>query len=317
MKLPRLFPTLLALTAVAACSENGPAGYQGYAEGEYVRVASPFSGHLVNLSVDRGSPVQPGDPLFVLEQDSERAARLEAEQRVRRAQAQLADLKKGKRPDELAAVEAQYQQALAAYELSKVQLARDRELVASGFLSPQRLDETRSGYERDKARVAELAAQRRIARLAARSDEIRAAEAEVEAAKAALAQAQWKLSQKTLSSPVAGTVQERNYVVGEFVPAGNPVVSVLPPENVKLRFFVPEPVLSTVKVGQEVLARCDGCAADILATVSFVSTQAEFTPPVIYSRESRSKLVYLVEARLTPGEAAKLHPGQPVDVYLR
>lgn len=313
----RLPASALMLAALAGCTDPGPPVYQGYAEGDYVRVASPFSGHLVQLAVERGAQVKPGDPLFVLEQDSERASRLEAQQRLQRAEAQLADLRKGRRPDELAAVEAQHRQALAALDLSRVALARDEKLVASGFLSPQRLDEARSAFRRDQARVDELAAQRRVVRLAARPDEIRAAEAEAEAARAALAQAQWKLSQKTLSAPVAGTVHDRNYVVGEFVAAGSPVVSILPPENVKLRFFVPEPVLASVKPGQAVHARCDGCGGDIPATVSFVSTQAEFTPPVIYSRDSRSKLVYLVEARLAAAEAARLHPGQPVDVYLR
>jgi len=103
---------------------------------------------------------------------------------------------------------------------------------------------------------------------------------------------------------------------GEWVPAGAPVVSLLPPANVKVRFFVPEPRLGSVTVGQKVALACDGCAAPIAGTVSFIAPQAEYTPPVIYSKDSRAKLVFLVEARPAPEDAVKLHPGQPIDVTL-
>ena len=101
---------------------------------------------------------------------------------------------------------------------------------------------------------------------------------------------------------------------GEWVPAGRPVVSLLPPGNLKARFYVPEEVLGTIRIDQEVQIACDGCEAPVAATIAFVSTQAEYTPPVLYGKESRTKLVFLVEARIAPAEAAKLHPGQPVDI---
>ena len=113
---------------------------------------------------------------------------------------------------------------------------------------------------------------------------------------------------------MAGLVNDTNYVVGEWVPAGSPVVSLLPAQNIKVRFFVAESMLGAVKVGQTINVRCDGCAAPLAAQVTFISPQAEYTPPVIYSRESRTKLVYLIEARTEPEDAVKLHPGQPVDV---
>ncbi|HEX7971800.1 MAG TPA: HlyD family secretion protein, partial [Thiobacillus sp.] len=119
-----------------------------------------------------------------------------------------------------------------------------------------------------------------------------------------------------VAAPVAGQVQDRLYLPGEFVPAGNPVVALLPPDNLKLRFFVGEPELARVKPGQAVRAHCDGCGADIPATVRFVSTEAEYTPPVIYSRENRAKLVYLVEAGVAAKDAARLHVGQPIEVRL-
>lgn len=316
----RLRPlTALALVAalLSGCSQPSQPAYQGYVEGEFVRVASPIAGTLVSLSVERGSAVKAGDPLFELEQESEAAARREAEERVGAARARLVNLEKGKRPEELAAIDAQYREAEAALEFSRANFQRQQKLVADGFVSPNAVDSARAAYERDRARVAELAAQRKIGRLPARSDEIRAARAEVEAAEAALAQAAWRLEQKAVAAPASGTVQDRLYLPGEHVAAGSPVVSILPPENLKLRFFVPETHLSKLKIGQAVTAGCDGCGDAIPATVSFISTQAEFTPPVIYSRERREKLVFLVEAKVDPERAPRLHPGQPVDVRLK
>ena len=119
----------------------------------------------------------------------------------------------------------------------------------------------------------------------------------MKAAQAALAQANWKLEQKSVAAPVTGLVQDTFFVLGEWVPAGRPVVSLLPPGNVKARFYVPEPALSSVRIGAPLEIRCDGCQP-IEARVSYVSSQAEYTPPVLYSKESRSKLLFLVEARL-------------------
>ncbi len=313
----KILPTLAALAIVAAlgaCGDRADGTFQGYAEGEYVRVAAPFAGNLLKLQVKRGSQVSAGDPLFTLEQENEAAARREAEERLRNNEAQLADLRKSKRPTEIDAVRAQLEQARASLKLSEVNLRRQEQLVAANFVSKERVDEARAGFERDKAHVAELEALLATAGLAARQDEIRAAEYNAAAARAALAQADWKLAQKTVQAPVAGLVNDTNYVLGEWVPAGSPVVSMLPPQNIKVRFFVPETALGAIKVGQQVSVRCDGCSAPITAQISFISPQAEFTPPVIYSRETRAKLVYLIEARSTPEDAVKLRPGQPVEV---
>lgn len=301
---------------LSACHRGEPTGFQGYAEGEYVRVASSFAGRLERLHVHRGDQVKSGSPLYALENENESAARREAEQRLRAAQAQLADLQKGRRPSEIAAIEAQLGQAEAALKLSRSQLARSEKLVAQNFISREKLDEARSAYERDVARIDQLKADLATARLSARQDEIRAAAASVEASQAALKQAEWRLDQKSVQSPVTGLVADTLFVMGEWVPAGAPVATVLPPENIKVRFFVPENALGGLRVGQAVNVACDGCPAPVPARITFISTRAEYTPPVIYSRESRAKLVFLIEARPTPEEAVKLHPGQPLDVSL-
>ena len=311
-----LFIAVALLPVLVACKDPVLPYYQGYAEGEFVRVGLPFAGRLERLQVARGDMVETGAALFTLENESEAAARREAEERLKSAEAQLANLRKGRRPTEIAALEAQLAQAKTALAFSDSQLKRTEELVEQNFVSKQRLDEVRAARDQDRARVAQLSADLATARLAARPDEIRAAEAAAEAARATLEQANWRLEQKAAAAPVGGRVADTFFVKGEWVAAGMPVVSLLPPENIKVRFFVPEPALGGLRVGQKLTIACDGCGALIDAQVSFVAPQAEFTPPVIYSRESRGKLVFLVEARPQPQDAARLHPGQPVEVRL-
>ena len=306
---------LVAMVA-GGCTPQPERFFQGYAEGEYVRMAATYAGTLNALDVQRGAQVKKDAPLFMLEQESEKAARLEAQERLRHAQAQLDNLQKGKRPTEIAAIRAQLDQAMASLKQSQHDAKRDENLAASGFMSPQKLDAGRMTLARDLARVAELEAQLATAKLSARSDEVRMADADVSAARAALKQAEWKLAQKTVVAPVAAMVQDTLFVPGEWVPAGSTVVSLLPAENIKVRFFVPEQQLSRLQPGQAVKIKCDGCAAGIIAHVSYIAPQAEYTPPVIYSHETRSKLVFLIEARLQAADAVKLHPGQPVDVAL-
>jgi len=299
------------------CADKQPAKtYQGYVEAEFVRIATPFSGRLEKLQVKRGQSISLGAPLFVLEQENETAARREAEDRLRAAEARLENLKSGKRPVELDVIRAQLAQATAAAQLSAAELKRDERLLADGFISREKLDTSITAARRDRAHVAELNNQLKSARLPSREDEIRAQTAEVAAARAQLAQQAWKLEQKTVNATKAGLVFDTLYAEGEWVPVGSPVVSLLPPGNVKLRFFVPESLVGNLSLGNPVEARCDGCRAPFQAKISYISPQPEFTPPVIYSNENRSKLVFLVEAFPDEKTASELHPGQPVDVRL-
>jgi HlyD family secretion protein len=166
-----------------------------------------------------------------------------------------------------------------------------------------------------------MEAQIRLARMAiGRDKEIAAAQADVEAARAVLAQSDWRLAQRAIAfnaaPPAKALVHDTFYSEGEWVAAGSPVVSLLPPGNIKLRFFVPETAVGALTLGQAVRAVCDGCSAPVSAKISYISRQAEFTPPVIYSREQRAKLVFLIEARPAPADAVRLKPGQPLDVSL-
>lgn len=316
MKTLPMLAFLGMLAILPACTNQPRDFFPGYAEADYVRLASPIAGSLTSVHVQRGDRVARNAPAFVLEQDSERAAREEAYSRVERAQALLADLKKGKRPDEIAAVQAQIGQARATLELSTADLARLQKLVAAQFISPARMDESRAAVERDRARMRELQSQLRIAQLGARRDAIDAAQQDLKAAQAQLAQVDWKLEQKTQRIPVAAQVVDVLYREGEWVPAGSPVISLLPPQNIKARFFVPEMMLGKLRLKQQVVIQCDGCGPAIGASISFISPVAEYTSPLIYSKENRSTLVFMVEARPTVDAAPRLHPGQPLEIRI-
>jgi HlyD family secretion protein len=210
----------------------------------------------------------------------------------------------------------QLQQARSARDLSAANLKRQQRLFAEGFISSAALDDLRTAAKRDEARVAELEANVTTTKLPARNDEIRAAEADAKAAREVLAQSEWRLGQRAVAAPASGLVHDTYYNAGDFVPAGSPVISILPPANVKVRFYVPEPTLARIHAGMGITLACDGCGAPIPATVDYVSNKAEYTPPVLYSKENRGKLVFLVEARPSPSDAAKVKPGEPVDVTL-
>jgi HlyD family secretion protein len=301
---------------LSACGPRAAQPLQGYIEGEYVRVAAPFAGTLQQLSVERGGEVTAGAPLFTLERENEIAGRRQAEQQLQAANARLDNLKTGKRPPEVETVAEQLRQAMAARELSAANFRRQESLYKSGFISSAALDDVRTRLRNDDAHVQELKAAVETAKMPARPEEIRAAQADADAARQALAQADWRLGQRAVTAPANGHVSDTYFVVGDWVPAGAVVASLLPPGNVKVRFFVAEPQLGALRPGQTVRFSCDGCGGAMSATVSFIADRAEFTPPVLYSKENRAKLVYLVEAKPEAGVAARLNPGQPVDVAL-
>jgi HlyD family secretion protein len=303
------------LAAIGIGTADPPNTYHGYVEGEYARLAAPLAGRLERLHVARGDTVREGAPLFAFDRTEAQAERDRALAARAQAHAFLDDLRKGKRTPELDVIAAQKDQAEAALRLSEVQLRRAETLHASGNTARERVDEARSTQQRDRARVAELAAQLEVGRLAAREDDIRAAEAAVAVAEAAVTKAERQLADLAPTAPQAALVEETYYRQGEWVQASAPIVSLLPPGNVKIRFYVPEARLGAIAVGQQVRVRCDGCAGDVAARISFIAPGAEYTPPVIYSNESRAKLVYRIEAR--PEVPARLHPGQPVDVVFQ
>ncbi len=310
------FLLVLVALALAGCSPRPPAPLQGYIEGEFVYIAAPLAGRLDSLAVEKGARVEAGSPLFTLERDAELAEQSQAAGQLNAAQSTLDDLRKGQRPSELAALGARLGQAQSAAELSRLELARQEALFKSQTISINDYDRARLAAEQNAHAVDELASQLATARLGGRADMIATAEANVRAASAAKEKADWSVAQKSQSSPAAALVYDTLYRKGEFVAAGNPVVSLLPPANIKVRFFVPEAVFAPLKAGDRVRVAFDGRAA-LDARVNYLSPQPEYTPPILYNRDNRSKLVFMVEAVFADANAARdLHPGQPVDVTL-
>jgi HlyD family secretion protein len=307
---------LLAAALLAGCSGNSTHEFQGYIEGEYVYVAPPLGGTLTNLADARGDEVKSGQLLFALERESEASAVRQAEKNLAQSQSQLDDLIKGKRPTEIASLAAQLEQSKANLKLADDQLARRVQLGGVNVISKEELDQARAQRDADQAQVDLLASDLETAKLGGREDAIRAAQAAVESQNAALDKAKWSFDQKQQFAPTNAFVQDTLYRQGEYVAAGNPVVVLLPPENLKVRFFVPQEVLPKIKTGETVNVSFDGGAHPYAATISYISTQVEFTPPVIYNRENRAKLVVMIEAKFSPADAAALRPGQPVDVKL-
>lgn len=313
-----LLLAVLGLALTAGGCDRGPADgvMSGYAEADLVYVSAPTSGLLETLSVQRGDTVRRGQMLFEQELRAEVLGTEAAAAREARAAAQVANLRKGRRPVEIAAIDAQLAQARAALSASTAQLDRQRSLVDQGFVAPLRLDELQAQRDRDAARIRELQAQRDLALTAARSDEVAAALADVRGSQADRELAEWRQAQRSRAAPQDAQVFDVLARPGEWVAAGTPVLALLPAGALKVRFFVPQAALSRVAVGARVSLACDGCAPGLSGRVSWIAPRAEYTPPVIYSNASRSKLVFMVEAVPDDGPRAALKPGQPVDVTL-
>jgi HlyD family secretion protein len=282
----------------------------GYVEGEPLYLAAPVAGTVTAMNVERGAEVVAGQPLFVVDPAQSRSELGQAQAEVAAASAQAADARKGQRPVELAFYDANVAQAEARARDAAATLRRVRTLAAKGFDSQAQLDDARADAQAAAAQVAAARRQRQAAALGQREDQIRAADARVAEAQAAAAGASARLGDVAPRAPANARVEDVFFHAGEWAPANQPILSLLPDARIKLRFFVPEKALSAYRVGRVVRFACDGCPTGLTARIDFVSPRPEFTPPVIYSREARDRLVYLVEAR----PSRRLNPGQPVDV---
>jgi len=291
------------------------ASWQGYAEADFVKVGPTQQGLVTAVHVRRGDHVVKGAPLFDQDDTMDRAAVDQASHLTQQAKDQLANLQGPAKPTEIAQAEANLNDAIAARGKVQADLQRNETLLASGSATRQVVDQERADLASAEAKIAAAAAAVKQAQAPlGRPDEIVAQASAVEVADAALAQARWRLGQRSVASPVAGIVADVLARPGETLQAGAPVVSLLPPENIFIRFFVPEPSLAHVHPGDTVALTCDNCPPDVTGVVSFVSPQAEYTPPFIYSESTRAKFVFLAEARPKRDQAALFNPGQPVTV---
>lgn len=289
-----------------------PHRLSGYVEGETLYVGASNAGLVGAVAVRRGDRVQAGQPLFALDAAQLAAARDQAAAQVAIAEAQLRDAEKGQRPQELAVYDAERAAAEAQVRQAQADYSRIAPLVAKGIYAPARLDQVRAALDTARANAKAVAQRKNVGELGQRPDALNAARNAVASAREALVAAQDRLDQISPRAPAAARVQDVFYQPGEWVAANQPVVALLTDDRVRLRFFVPEDEVVRYRPGVTVRFSCDGCGPERTARINYVSPRSEFTPPVIYSREARQRLVFLVEA--LPEAGAALGPGQPVDI---
>ncbi|HQZ11730.1 MAG TPA: HlyD family efflux transporter periplasmic adaptor subunit [Devosia sp.] len=289
--------------------------WNGYVEASYTYVAAASPGTIASLKVTEGDEVAAGTVLFTLSDGQYRAAAAAAEARVSAAEAALDNLRTGGREDEIDVIRATLSKAQADLSLARETSARTGKLFAEGLAAQSKYDQDRATLASAEANVRQLQAQLRVAELPARDAQVLQAEANLTAAKADADRARADLDDRTVTAPVAGRVERLFFAAGEMAGAGTPVVSLLPADALKVRFYVPEAERPSLALGDTVAVSCDGCPEGLTARLSYFASDPQFTPPVIYSREERQRLTFVVEGVLDKG--SELLPGQPVSIERR
>lgn len=304
----------LCLVLLCACG-NDTDVFNGYVEGDFLYLTPTTDGLLQKLSVKRGDRVKAGQELFSLDTTLLSIAHAKAKADLKIAKSTLSDLSKGQRPEELQIIARKKAQAEAALINAEKDYQRYLKLADSKYGSVSSLENATETYETAKAKLEELEAEMNTAKLGARSDQIEGAKASVDRARQDVTETAKNLKDASPNAPADGIVQDTFFNVSEFVKAGEPVVSLLLPEKIKIRFFLSHKDLTRISIGQKVLITYDGQPQPLDGTISFISANAEYTPPVVFSQESREKLVFMVEA--TPAQwDGKLRPGLAVDVTI-
>jgi HlyD family secretion protein len=288
--------------------------FLGYVEGELLYIGPNEGERLASLAVEAGVVVAKGDRLFVMATTLLDRQRAEAAARIGQMEAQVENLQASmNRPEQIAVLEAEVERAQASLNLSRNDYQRQKTLFSGGHVAKAALDRAAMALSRDEATLKEAKRKVDVARMASRSHEIDAGEASLQQARAQRDALDIRITRQAVLAPAPGVVQDIFFRPGEMVNAGQPVLSLLPPENRKVRFYVAEPQLAKVRLGARVKVNCDGCADDLFGRISFVASRQEFTPPVIFSDEERAKLVFKAEARLE-GRARELPLGLPVSI---
>jgi len=287
-------------------------GLSGYVEGDTLYLSAPVSGTVGRVAVSEGQRVAAGAILFAMAATPQAGEQARAAAAAAQAAAQAEDLRKGQRPAELSVLDAQQAAAAARLNEAAADLNRVQILAAKGIYAPAKLDQAKAAYGTAAANVRAIERQRDVGLLGGRADQIRAADFAAAGARGTLAAASSRLADLSPRAPSPGRVEQVYFQAGEWAAANQPVVALLPDDRVKVRFFVPQADLPRYRPGRMVRFSCDGCAGGLTAAITHVSARPEFTPPVIYSRKTRDRMVFLVEAR--PDRPAGLAPGQPVDV---
>ncbi len=308
--------SLSALVGMAVMNGCSPAAedkqYVGYVEADWTYVSAPQAGWIVGRPVAEGARVDVGDLLFELDSDRQRAAIEQANANVAGAAANVDNTRTGARTAEIKALQAQLAEARANLDAARSERSRIIPLVSEGIESRLRGDQVDAAFREAQARVIKAEQQIAVAQMATRPALQAVAQADVAAARAAKGAAQYDLSQRRITAVRASLVSEVFQKQGEYVTAGSPVVALLPEDGLKVRFYVSQSDLPSLAVGKQVSVKADGLPKPITGRISFIAREAEFTPPVIYSKDARGKLVFLIEATVSAN--TNLNPGLPVDV---
>jgi HlyD family secretion protein len=302
---------LIALV-VPGFGVSEPPQWNGYVEANYVYVSAPGPGPITAMPAQDGATVNSGDVLFVLDNRQQQAALDAAKAQVDVAQANVDNLATGSRTAEIDVIRASLDKAQADLALARSQSERTDQLLTQGLVPQAKADQDSATLKSAAAQVAQLDAQLRVAELPARDPQRIGAEASLLVAQANADKARVDLSDRTIVAPVAARIERVFFAQGEIIAAGTPVVALLPAGALKIKFYLPETDRPAFELGQRLQVTCDGCAAGLTATVSYFASEPQFTPPVIYSRDERNRLTFLVEARLDG--SSTLPPGQPVTI---
>lgn len=307
--------TIFALFLMSACDGSQKASYQGYVEGENLYIASPYSGVLLERFIYRGQDVKKGQVLLQLDPYPEADMVKKSEADLLQAKKLLIDLQQPRRPDEIKASEDQIGQVEAQLKLAAIRVSRNTRLVSKGALDKDSLDSSVARYQELEQQKAQYQANLDLAKKGSRENQINAQKAAVEAAVAVLKQSQWQLAQKTLIAPADGLIFDTYYQQGEFVPAQHPIASLLSSKTMRVEFFVPVTIANKLHVGKDVVFSCERCAEENHAMIRYISPEAEYIPPLVYSHENRDKLVFRVKAMIE--HPASFKPGEPVMVTVQ
>ena len=298
----------------SACAVPLPLA-SGYVEGQFVLLAPVEIAQIESIELSRGDRFGEGDVLVHLEQRDAEIAVATARAGIAQATNTLQNISHGRRPEEIAVIEASLQSAKLQAEDASREYDRQKALFDRGVIAKAKLDLATTQKDVSAARVSELNANLAVAKLPARPEEIAVANATVEQAEAALENAEWRLSKRSLTATSEGVVFDIIRNKGEIAGPQAPVLSLLPDGAVSLQVYVPQTNIAGLSVGSILSVDCDGCPDNLSAEITYIANEPEFTPPVIYSLENRQKLVFLVEAK--PLEHSfRLKPGQIVSVDL-
>ncbi len=302
----------LCITGLVGCSDTPETrSHVGYVESEWRYIASPGSGWLVSRPAQEGVTVAVGALLFELDNDQELVAVREAGGRIEQAVAEAENLATGARPAEISVLKARVAEAEARLKQTKSERDRVLPLVKRGLEPDSSRDQVLANYDIAFAALNVAKENIKVAELAARDAQRAAATAQTTTAEAVRASAEVRLAKRSVFAAISGTVTEVFRYPGEFVTMGTPVLAIQPADSLKVRFFVSQSELTQFALGMTINAHADGMTTPVKAVVSYIATEAEFTPPVIYSKNVRDKLVFMIEARLP--ENSRLLPGLAVD----